>query len=214
MLATIFSRRIFSAAVLILGATSVPLMASAQAPPPREDLGMTTEHRPTSKPSELYVIPELGAEFGSISRAVYYGYSTAVTGKFFSGTATSLALGGRFGDVNLGVRWQGTITGDESNNAFFNKIYAEIGGNIRWSHFLVNIYFDFGYAGLSASNVAYLNGLGGKIGATFDYFPVSWFSIGPTASFDAQGFAPPAGLSASWINALSTTLGGRIGFHI
>jgi hypothetical protein len=195
--------------VLVAGAVlAAPVLANAQ------DMA-THRNRLVSKPADIYVTPEAGYEVGTISRAAYLGPNALVQSVFFSGAATAVAFGIRLGDANVGLRWQGTIAGSAYNNAFFNKAYAEIGGNIRAPHLISNIYFDIGYVGLAASRVPYLNGIGGKIGITLDYFPLSWLSIGAGASFDAQGFAPPpSSVFTTWVNALGGTFMGRLGFHI
>jgi hypothetical protein len=172
------------------------------------------EHHKVTKQSEFYLVPEGGYEIGSLERGVYRGFGATARNVFFQGPATAIALGGRWGAFNLGLRWQGTFGNDNFANAIWNKVYGEIGGNIRASRFISNIYVDLGYASLAAAQNLYLNGIGGKVGATADVYPASWFSLGVSASFDLQGFAPPTGNNLAWVNSVGGTFMGRMGFHI
>jgi len=198
--------RTIAFASLIAG-VALPGLARAQNPMELE------ARRVTPKENEFYITPEAGWELGNLSRAIFSGDTATRQNVYYNGAAVSVAIGGRWDMFNLGLRYQGTVTNNGAlNDLNFHKMYAEAGINFVGRHVVSNLFFDFGYAAL-ISNVVSANGLGGKLGLTVDFYPVKWFSIGPAASFDAQGFVPRTAGTA-WVSALGGTLFGRIGFHI
>jgi hypothetical protein len=162
--------------------------------------------------TEFYIVPEFGLELGALSRGVYSGPTSITKSVGFTTGIAALAFGARFGPVNLGIRYQGSYAGQtQLNDLQFHKVYGELGINWRREVFVASLFSDFGYSAL-VSNVVFMNGLGGKLGVGFDFYLARWFSLGPVASFDVQGF--DTGLNHVWVNTLGASLFGRIGFHI
>ncbi len=212
-----FRSKLLRTLILSVGvaAFALPQLASAQEPMPMQqgDVSPGIEARAKIPPrNEFYIIPEFGFEIGSLSRAVYSGILATGRDAFYAGGVASLAIGGRWEAFNLGLRYQGSYTGQGGgqNDLQFHKLYGEIGANARGRFLVANFFLDFGYAAL-VSQVVQLNGLGAKAGAAVDFYPVKWFSLGPVVSFDVQGFNT---IGSDWVYTLGMSMFGRIGIHI
>lgn len=197
---------------------SAPVRTTPPIEPAAPRGSVRTQDYERPKRTELYIIPETGMEFGALNRGVYTSpLATRTNVGYWSGIA-SLSAGLRVKDVHLGLRYQGSYTGrDEFNELQFHKLYGELGFDWRRKIYVGSVFFDFGYSALRSTSVA-LNGLGGKAGIAFDIYIARWFSLGPMASFDVQGFdtgVPDPGHRRNvWVNTLGGTIMGRIGFHI
>jgi hypothetical protein len=162
--------------------------------------------------NEFYANPEIGLEFGGISRGSVTGTTGKPGGVGFANGIVSLALGARFGMLNLGIRYQGSYAGQtQLQDLQFHKLYGEVGMNWRSDRWVANAFFDLGYSAL-VSHVSFMNGLGGKLGLGIDFYFSKWFSVGPVASFDVQGF--DSATNQGWINTIGASFIGRVGFHI
>lgn len=161
--------------------------------------------------SAFYIAPQIGAEFASLGAKLYEAVPTNVD-TLVGGLALGVVAGFRMGVVNIGARYQGTISADaDINDLAFHKVYGELGLNFGGGIVNGNAFLDFGYAGLDSTQT-YLNGLGGKVGAQVDIFPTPWLSVGPMVSFDLHGYDQPG--SAGWESAAGGTVMAMVGFHI
>jgi hypothetical protein len=135
------------------------------------------------------------------------------TGTFdASGLAWGAYLGFRLGPISLDALFQRTDlaqTGD-GRGVNMHKLYADLGFNLGSSWIRSVIDIGFGYSFLDIEGTPRHQGFGGRVGVSLDFFPTKWLSVGPTASFDAQGYLTDNGL----IGAYGGTFTGRIGFHL
>ena len=133
-----------------------------------------------------------------------------------SGLAWGAFLGFRIGLISLDALYQRTDlakTGD-GRGVGMNKLYADLGFNLGSGKIRGVIDIGFGYSFLDIDGAQRSQGFGGRIGLSLDYFPSKWFSLGPTASFDAQGYNNSSGDNKSVVGAYGGTFTGRIGFHL
>jgi hypothetical protein len=199
----------------LLQPSYAPDIPPAETPKPRRQ-GLTAVQAPPPRivppESEFYVVPEFGMELGVLSRGVYAGPTATQHNAGYTAGIASLAFGGRVGVFNLGMRYQGSYSGQPAlNDLQFHKLYGDLGYNWRRQFFVASLFVDFGYAAL-VSQVTVMHGLGGKAGAGIDLYPLRWLSIGPVVSFDVQGFS--TGQFNVWVSSLGASVFARIGFHI
>jgi hypothetical protein len=129
-----------------------------------------------------------------------------------SGLAWGGYLGFRLGLISLDALFQRTelaLTND-GRAVQMNKLYLDLGFNFGTSWLRSVLDLGFGYSWLDLEGVAPRQGFGGRIGLSLDFYPAQWFSVGPTAAFDAQGYS----IHNGYTGAFGGTFAIRIGFHL
>ncbi len=167
----------------------------------------------------VYVTPFVGLEIGRMGYAGVNSASTTTapgikSGSFvFDGLAYGGGAGFRIGGLSIGAIYQRTqADGPNAGSSLnLNKLYGEVGINIRTSFIMTIIHFDFGWAFFGQDGLSRQDGLGGKVGIALEFYPVRILSLGVGADFDAQGFFP-SGSSA--IGTYGGTFLARVGLHL
>ena len=155
--------------------------------------------------------PFVGAE---VTRYGFAGIdANGLTGGDFVATGVTFgALAGfKLGPLSLGVLYQRTEEIDKPPglDLNLNKLYAEVGFNIRASIMIAVIHFDFGWAFFEANSKTE-QGFGGKFGVALDFYPLKWLSLGLGVDCDLQGFDTEKKL----IGGFGGTFVFRAGLHI
>jgi hypothetical protein len=125
------------------------------------------------------------------------------------GVAYGAIAGFRIGKLSIGALFQRTDVLSGINGVNLDKVYAQVGLNLRISILIIVLHADIGWAGLEYANTIN-NGVGAKGGVAFDFYPIRILSIGFGADFDVQGYSLPSG----FISSIGTTFGLRVGLHI
>ena len=162
----------------------------------------------------LHFRPFVGYEISHVDtiEAHVQDLSVKTTSFDASGLAWGAYLGFRLGPISLDALYQRTDLAqtNDARGVTMQKLYADLGLNFGhdWIRSVVDI--AFGYSFLDIDGTPRHQGFGGRIGISLDFFPTHWFSLGPTASFDAQGYSTENGI----IGAYGGTFTLRIGFHL
>jgi hypothetical protein len=157
----------------------------------------------------FYVDGTFGAEYEHIG---FTGFGPSAATDHSSdtwGIAYGALAGFRIGHLSIGGLYQRTDVMTGANYLDLNKLYAEVGLNLRVSILMIVLHADLGWA-FANSGGATFEGVGGKAGIAFDFYPVRILSIGPGADFDVQGYSLPSGFTGSY----GFTLQLRVGIHI
>ncbi len=156
--------------------------------------------------------PFVGAE---VTRFGFAGLdSTGLkSGDYVASGITYGALGGfKLGPVSVGVLFQRTEELDTPQNLSLNlnKLYGEIGMNVKAGKMIAVMHLDFGWAFFQPGNAKTEEGFGGKLGLALDFYPIKWLSLGGGVDLDIQGFDTERGL----IGGFGGTFVFRVGLHI
>jgi hypothetical protein len=125
------------------------------------------------------------------------------------GVAYGAIAGFRIGKLSIGAVFQRTDVLAGIDGVNLDKVYAQVGLNLRISILIIVLHADIGWAGMEYANTIN-NGVGAKGGVAFDFYPIRILSIGFGADFDVQGYS----LQSGWISSIGTTFGLRVGVHI
>jgi hypothetical protein len=157
----------------------------------------------------FYVDGTVGGEFEHVG---FVRTPTAITTSASSdtwGLSYGAIAGFRLHRLSLGLLYQRDDVLSGANGLDLNKLYGEVGLNLRLGILMIVLKADVGYAFAQAYGDLY-NGVGAKVGAAFDFYPIRILSIGPGADFDVQGYSTPAGFAGTY----GATFQLRVGLHI
>lgn len=143
---------------------------------------------------------------GLVGRPVRVGFAPAY----------GLAADWRVGYFTVGARYQGSVFVDADplrEDLYLNKVYADVGFNVRAKILLFTGYLSGGYA-FAATRDAIHHGVGGKAGIGFDFLITRAFSLGPGFSFDVHAYRPAGSANGIWLTSFGGTSQLRIAFHI
>jgi hypothetical protein len=157
----------------------------------------------------FYVDGTFGGEYEHIGFAGYGPQATTNGSSDTWGIAYGALAGFRIGMLSIGGLYQRTDVMTGANYLDLNKLYGEVGLNLRLGILMIVLHADIGYAFVNSFGATF-NGVGGKAGVAFDFYPVRILSIGPGADFDVQGYSLPSGFTGSY----GATFQLRVGIHI
>jgi hypothetical protein len=168
----------------------------------------------------LHIRPFVGYEISSVGALDFNIAGANSSYKADSFNVSGLAWGGyagfRIGLISGDVLYQRTEFGhtNDGRTASMNKLYGDLGFNFGsgWLRGMIDL--AFGYSWLELQGAPSRQGFGGRIGASLDFFLARWFSIGPTASLDLQGYSESANGGTSLVGAYGGTFTARIGLHL
>jgi hypothetical protein len=157
----------------------------------------------------FYVDGTFGGEYEHIGFAGY-GPNANTNGSADTwGIAYGALAGFRIGKLSIGGLYQRTDVMTGANFLDLNKLYGEVGLNLRLGILMIVLHADVGWAFVNSGG-AIFNGVGAKAGVAFDFYPIRILSIGPGAAFDVQGYSLPGGFTGSY----GATFQLRVGIHI